>query len=56
MENELRIKAIQQYQVIENKRKHLVLNLSAAQRDYLFTKEIESDTEFLQELVQLMKE
>ena len=42
--------------LIDNKRKHLERNLSAAQRDKIFMKDLKSDNEFRQELIQSMKE
>ena len=42
--------------LIDNKRKHLERNLSAAQRDQLFMKEMKNDAEFRKDLLQIVRE
>ena len=42
--------------LIDNKRKHLERNLSAAQRDQLFMKEMKNDAEFRKGLLQIVRE
>ena len=42
--------------LINNKRKHLERNLSAAQSDQLFMKEMKNDAEFRKDLLQIVRE
>ena len=42
--------------LIDNKRKRLERNLSAAQRDQLFMKEMKNDAEFRKDLLQIVRE
>ena len=42
--------------LIDNKQKHLERNLSAAQRDQLFMKEMKNDAEFRKDLLQIVRE
>ena len=42
--------------LIDNKRKHLERNLSAAQRDQLFMQEMKNDAEFRKDLLQTVRE
>ena len=41
--------------LIDNKRKHLERNLSAAQRDQIFMKEMKNDAEFRKDLLQTVR-
>ena len=42
--------------LIDNTRRHLERNLSAAQRDQLFMKEMKNDAEFRKDLLQIVRE